>query len=95
MYTRPRLRRAVTAVFPSIVGATLVGCSMPNSSITLMPESEATRKVAKGNLMALRSRFTVTLADYGVSHPVIGKKVAKDVDIDVSLVLSTLPRERQ
>lgn len=68
---------------------------IPESTITLMPESETTRKVAKGDLMAIRSTFTVTLADYEVSHPVIGEKVAKDVEIDVSLFLSTLPPERQ
>jgi len=68
---------------------------IPESTVTVMPESDATRKVAKGDLMAIRSNFTVTLADYGVSHPVIGEKVAKDVEIDVSLYLSTLPPERQ
>ena len=68
---------------------------IPKSTITLMPASDATRNVAKGDLMAIRSKFTVTLADYEVSHPVIGEKVAKDVDIDVSLFLSTLPPEKQ
>jgi len=68
---------------------------IPKSTVTLMPESDATRKVAKGDLMAIRSTFTVTLADYEVSHPVIGEKVAKNVEIDVSLFLSTLPPERQ
>jgi len=68
---------------------------IPRSTITLMPESNATRAVAKGDLMAIRTEFTVTLADHEVSHPVIGEKVAKDVEIDVSLFLSTLPPERQ
>ncbi len=82
-----------------VVDLTLHGVTrtieIPKSAITLMPASDATRKVAKGDLMSLRSKFTVTLADYGVSHPVIGEKVAKDVEIDVSLFLSTLPPERQ
>lgn len=65
--------------------------SIPGSTITLMKESEATRKVARGDLMALRSKFTATLKDYNVSHPVIGEKVAKDVEIDVALYLSTTP----
>lgn len=68
---------------------------IPRSTVTLMPESDATRRVAKGDLMAIRSKFTVTLADHGVSHPVIGEKVANDVEIDVSLFLSTRPPERQ
>lgn len=68
---------------------------IPDTTVSVMPESEATRKVARGDLMAIRSKFTVTLADYEVSNPVIGEKVAKDVQIDVSLFLSTLPPERQ
>lgn len=68
---------------------------IPATNITMMNESEATRKVANGNLMAVRSSFTVKLADYGVSHPVIGEKVANEVEIDVSLYLSTQPPARQ
>lgn len=68
---------------------------IPASSFTFMPASEATQRVAKGDLLAIRSKFTVTLADYGVSHPVIGEKVAKEVEIDVSLFLSTIPPDRQ
>lgn len=68
---------------------------IPGSTVTLMPESDATRKVAKGELMAIRSSFSVTLADHEISHPVIGEKVAKEVEIEVSLFLSTLPPERQ
>jgi len=45
--------------------------------------------------LAIRTGFNVTLADYEVSHPVIGEKVAKTVEIDVSLFLSTLPPDRQ
>jgi len=64
---------------------------IPETTVTVMPESDATRKVAEGDLMAIRSSFTVTLADHEVSHKVIGEKVAKDVEVDVSLFLSTLP----
>lgn len=93
-----------TAAFTSFTGTlvadlTLHGVTrtidIPKSSITLMPESDSTRKVAKGDLMAIRSKFTVTLADYEVSHPVIGEKVAKDVEINVSLFLSTLSPDKQ
>lgn len=69
--------------------------NIPGTTITLLNESPATRKVARGDLMAIRSKFSVKLADYEVSHPVIGKKVAETVALDVSLYLSTLPPERQ
>ena len=63
--------------------------SIPGSTITLLKESAATAKVAKGDLVSIRSKFTVALKDYGVSHPVIGEKVAKDVSLDVMLFLSS------
>lgn len=69
--------------------------AIQDTTITYLDESPSTRKVADGDLMSLRSKLSVTLADYGVSHPVIGEKVAKEVDIDVSLYLSTVPPSEQ
>jgi len=93
-----------TDVFTSY-SATLVGdlslrgvtksITIPESTITLMSAGEATKSVAKGDLVALRSKCTVTLADYGVSHPAIGMKVANEVSLDVSLYLSTVPPDKQ
>lgn len=62
---------------------------IPDTTVTLLNESEATRKIAPGNLMAVRAKFEVTLADYKVSHPVVGSKVARTVSLDVSLYHST------
>ncbi len=93
-----------TAAFSSstmtlVVDLTLHGetktISIPDSSVILMKASDATSKVAKGDLMAIRTKFTVTLADFGVTHPVIGEKVAKEVSLDVALYLSTLPPNQQ
>jgi len=69
--------------------------AVPGATVTFLKESDATRKTAKGDLMALRTKVTVALKDYGVSHPVIGEKVAKDVTIDISLFLSTASPEQQ
>jgi polyisoprenoid-binding protein YceI len=92
-----------TAAFASYT-ATLVGdltlhgvtrsISIPKSTITMMNESDATRKVAPGDLLAIRSKFKVKLSDYGVSHPVIGEKVANEVSLDVSLYMSTVPPKK-
>jgi len=89
----------------SSYSATLVGdltlhgvtnsITIPGSTITMLKASEATGKVAKGDLVAIRSKFTVAIADYGVKHPVIGEKVANEVSLDVSLYLSTLPPAEQ
>ena len=62
---------------------------------TIMPASEKTRAVAQGDLLAIRAKMRVTLSEFGVSHPVIGQKVADTVSIDVNLVHSTVPPERQ
>jgi len=69
--------------------------TIPGSTITVMNASETTKAVAKGDLVALRSKFTVSLADYGVSHPAIGMKVAGEVSLDVSLYLATVPPNKQ
>lgn len=69
--------------------------TIPDSTITMLKASDATKKVAQGDLISIRSKFTVTLKDYKVSHPVIGEKVANDVSLDVSLYLSTLPPDKQ
>ncbi len=69
--------------------------SVPGSTIIVMKASPATTKVAKGDLLAIRTKFSVTLADHGVSHPVIGKKVAGTVDLNVSLFLSSIPPSAQ
>jgi len=69
--------------------------TIPDSTVTVMPESDATRSVARGDLLALRSSFSVELADYEISHPTVGQKVANEVAIDVSLFLSSEPPARQ
>lgn len=59
------------------------------ATVIVLPESERTKKIAAGDLMALQAGFSVALADFGISHPVIGEKVANQVDIDVSLYHSS------
>jgi len=55
------------------------------ATVIVLPESERTKKLAPGDLMALQTGFTVALADFGINHPVIGEKVTNQVEIDVSL----------
>ncbi len=68
---------------------------IPDATITILKAGDATKKVANGDLMAIRSKFTAVLKDYGVDNPIIGEKVAKNVSLDVSLYLSTLPPAEQ
>lgn len=62
---------------------------------TFLPASAQTAGVARGDLLAVRAKLSVRLADYGVSHPVIGDKVAETVTIDVALYHSTIGPENQ
>jgi len=61
--------------------------------VTVMPESEATRTRAQGDLIAIRAGFNVSLSEHGVAHQTIGAKVAEDVEIDVALFLATVSPE--
>jgi len=69
--------------------------TVPDTSITFMPSNGDTAKIAKGDLVAIRSKFSVMLSDYGVKNTVIGKKVAEEIKLDDVLYMSTVPPEQQ
>ncbi len=69
--------------------------TIPSTTLVFMPESESTRSIAAGDLLAIRTKFEVILSEYGVSHPVIGSKVAETVTIDLALYSSTVAPEKQ
>ena len=69
--------------------------TIPNTTIAFIKGTDRTVKVAKGDLMAIRVKYDVTLKDFGVSHSVIGDKVAQTVQIDTVLYTSTVPPEKQ
>jgi len=66
-----------------------------DSRVTFLKANERTAKFAEGDLLAIRTKYSVKLSDFGVSHPVIGEKVAEEVVIDTSLYLSTVPPTEQ
>lgn len=69
--------------------------TIPKATITFLDASDRTAKTAKGDLLLIRASYTVTLSDFGVSHPVIGDKVANTIDIITTLFLSTVPPSGQ
>jgi len=69
--------------------------SIPNTRVTFMEESERTRRVAEGDLVSIRTSYSVRLSDFDVSHGTIGSKVAEVVEIDTKLFLSTVPPGEQ
>lgn len=69
--------------------------SYPDSTITFRKASAQTEKVAKGDLLSIRAKYEVALADYGVSNNVVGHKVAETIKIDTNLVMSTVKPEDQ
>lgn len=62
--------------------------------LTYMAESERTRARAKGDLLALRCEYEITLADFGVDGGGMGK-VAETVTLDQALFFSTVRPEDQ
>ena len=62
--------------------------------LTFMDESDRTRSRAKGDLLALRCEYEVTLADFGVNGGG-GMKVAEVVKLDQALFFSTVSPEDQ
>lgn len=56
--------------------------------VTYLEESEKTKALMPGNLLAVRAEFPVTLADFGVTGPdgmdIIGSKVGETVTVEVS-----------
>jgi polyisoprenoid-binding protein YceI len=88
-----------TAAFRSY-SATLVGemtihgvtnpIEISGATLTFLDASKATASVAPGDLLSIRASLSATLSEFGISHPVIGNKVADEIAIDVSLFLSTV-----
>lgn len=77
---------------------TLHGVTRPMSipaTLTFLQASDKTARVASGDLLAIKAKYTVKLSDFGVSHPVIGKKVADTIELNTVLYMSTIPPERQ
>lgn len=66
---------------------------VPGATIALLPESESTQRVAPGDLMALRCRYSLTLADFDIDNAIVGRQVAKSIEIDQVLYFSTVAPE--
>lgn len=89
-----------TSYKATLVGdITLHGVTRPirieGATITFLAASDKTARIAKGDLLAIRTKYSVTLSDHEVSHPQIGKKVADEVAITTTLYLSTVPPSMQ
>ena len=58
------------------------------SEVTLvyLEENELTKMKAPGDLLGVRASFNINLADYGVQHMALGKKVSDEIEINVNIV---------
>ena len=65
--------------------------------VTILPESEQTQQKLPGDLVAIRASFQVGLADHGIKgvKGVVGSKVGKTIDVDVSLTATNVNPEAQ
>jgi len=69
--------------------------SIPDSTLGFIKGTDATAKIGKGDLLALRCKYKVKLSDFGVTNEQIGKGVADEIEIDQSLILATIAPEDQ
>lgn len=67
--------------------------------LTFMPESDRTRARARGDLLAIRAQYPITLSDYGVAvgdDAIKNGMVADELTIDTFLLLTTFdPNQSQ
>ncbi|MFU8830255.1 MAG: YceI family protein [Phycisphaerales bacterium] len=59
-------------------------------TLAMLPESASTRRVAEGDLMAMRCRYTLSLADFGITNAIVGRQVARSIEVDQVLYFSTV-----
>ncbi len=69
--------------------------TIPEAILGFVPASD--KSPIKGDLLAIRCKYSVKFSDYGVtnSYTTELKTVSDDVGIDQSLILSTVPPEQQ
>ncbi len=76
---------------------TVLGVDRPlrsKATITLMPESRLTKIRTPGDLLIIRTAFSINLREYGFNDPSMSVgMVAEDIDLDVFLLLTTAPPE--
>lgn len=74
---------------------------VPNATITTLPADASATAAVAGELAALRARFEIHLADFGVAHRMIATdendrgKVSPIIAIELTLIHATVPPEDQ
>jgi polyisoprenoid-binding protein YceI len=71
--------------------------SIKDVVLGFVKETEKSAKIAKGDLLAIRCKYTVKLTDFGVTNDYVvkDKSVADEIEIDQSLTLATAAPEEQ
>lgn len=62
---------------------------VPDTRISLLDESERTASIAPGNLMFIKSSYSVRLSDYGIVNKDVPDKVSDQINLEQTLRLST------
>jgi polyisoprenoid-binding protein YceI len=55
-------------------------------TLVYLEENEMTKMRMPGDLLGVRASFNINLADYGVQHMVLGKRVSEEIEINVNIV---------
>ncbi len=59
------------------------------ATVTLMPASDTTRNAGRGDVMALRSAYTVKRTDFGVGADFVNPELTDDIALDQMIILTT------
>ena len=82
---------AVTLVGNMTVHGVTNEIRVANSRVSFLDESPRTAQIAKGDLMFIKSTYTVRLSDYDMTNTDIGGKVSDVIELSQLLRLSTVP----
>lgn len=63
------------------------------ATVTLMPASDTTRNAGPGDVMALRSAYTVNRTRFGVGVDFVNPELTDDIALDQMIILTTEPLE--
>lgn len=79
------------------INGTTKEVEIPNTTMIFVAANPAAEKTFKGDIIALRCKYEIKLADYGISndHIKTSKKVAEVIKVDQDLILATVPPEEQ
>lgn len=68
---------------------------VPDARLSFLQASERTASIAPGDLLFVKTSYTVKLSDYGITHKDVPDKVSDEIRLEQTLRLSTVREDPQ